>query len=205
MSGSQRFLAATLAAAATACGLLIADFATDGPVVGRNAELAGWFAANASPRLTTVVHAVTWAGNWMALAALVVVAAVLLWMLRRPRGAAALCASALGAEILAAGLKFLFHEFVSRHGGVRLLVSGHAAGAAAVYGVLLYLAAERRSAAVRLAAALCFVLVITAIGFCRLYVGAHHISDVLVGATLGIAVAASALLLTAATRTTRGA
>lgn len=195
MNREQRLLLATCAAAVALCALAVADFVVGGPLVRHAGRLAAWFAAHQSPRRSTVAHAVAWVGNAFTLAGLVVVASgVLLWR-RRPAVALALCAAALGAEVAAAGLKVVFHHRHPSGVDVDLLPSGHAAGSAAVYGSLLYLAVRSRSAVARVVALVLFVALVSAISAARLYVAAHHVSDIAVGATLGIAAAGFALLV----------
>lgn len=65
--------------------------------------------------------------------------------------------------------------------------SGHSMASLVVYGMLAYLVivAVKGRKRIQLAAALCAILLILAIGFSRLYLGVHYFSDVVGGFTAG--------------------
>src|SRR5439155_17690729 len=66
--------------------------------------------------------------------------------------------------------------------------SGHAAGSAVGYGMLAYCLALRwRTWRRRLPLVGVLVLLVLLIGFSRLYLGVHYLSDVLAGYALGLA------------------
>jgi undecaprenyl-diphosphatase len=64
--------------------------------------------------------------------------------------------------------------------------SGHAAGSAAVYGALAFLLGRRLGRGGRIACAAVFVALVCVIGFTRLYLEVHYLSDVLAGFSIGI-------------------
>ncbi len=73
--------------------------------------------------------------------------------------------------------------------------SGHAAGSAAVYALALYLLARHAPPRWQVLAAAGYVALVATIGFSRLYLEVHYLSDVLAGFTLGIAWASACLFL----------
>ena len=107
--------------------------------------------------------------------------------------------ASLGIEIVNAVLKLLFHrprpELAYVHLDTYSFPSGHAAGATAIYGVVVYLLVRDRRTSARVAAALGFIALILLVGFSRLYLEAHYLSDVLAGCSLGAAWACAALFV----------
>jgi membrane-associated phospholipid phosphatase len=66
--------------------------------------------------------------------------------------------------------------------------SGHAMGSMAFYGLLAYLAIQRLSTwRWRVAVVIAMVFLILLIGFSRMYLGVHYLSDVLAGYAAGFA------------------
>ena len=99
-----------------------------------------------------------------------------------------LIAVAGGIEVLNALLKLLFHrprpELAFVHLDTYSFPSGHAAGSAAIYSMLAVLAARGVRTRGRVLVGSADALVLT-IGFSRLYLGAHYLSDALAGLALG--------------------
>jgi undecaprenyl-diphosphatase len=96
-----------------------------------------------------------------------------------------------GAAVIAYAVKVAVGR--GRHRNVGLFASaahlgypsGHATLAAAVYGTAGLLLARRvRTPTRRAAAAACFALAVV-VGFSRLYLGRHYLSDVIAGTALG--------------------
>lgn len=144
------------------------------------------------PRETQVMEVVTFFGGgiWIATVS-AVVAAALGWM-KRWRDVVVLLTAVVGADLLMQALKLLVHrarpEFVRPliHAGGYSFPSGHATTSVALYLVLALLSfgwVRRRAARVCILAG---ALTLSAlIGFSRLYLGVHYLSDVLAGFVLG--------------------
>jgi undecaprenyl-diphosphatase len=182
-------VAVLLGSSLVAFAHLVEDYLTGDPIVRWDVELARWLHEHSSSPLVSLFEVVTLAGNVVVLAILCVVA--LAYLLRRGafNDAALLVMVAVGIELLNALLKLVFHrprpELAFIHLDTYSFPSGHAAGSSAIYGVLAYLTlrhvrGRRGVLAVAAAAAL-----VAAIGFSRLYLGAHYLSDVLAGLSLG--------------------
>jgi undecaprenyl-diphosphatase len=191
---------ATIFALATGAFLhVVEDYLDSDPIVRWDVEFSRWLHVHSDGALLSFFKVVTWAGNVAFLALLV--AAVSLFLLRRRRvnDAALVLASAAGIELLNGGLKLLFHrprpELAYVHLDTYSFPSGHAAGTAAVYGVILYVLARRRSNRARVLAVVGYVLLTAVVAFSRLYLEVHYLSDVLAGASLGAAWASGSLFV----------
>jgi undecaprenyl-diphosphatase len=145
------------------------------------------------PWLTSVFSAITQLGNSVPIIVISVVAlAVLAWR-RRFADMLFLLAAVLGAHLITTWVKLL----VARHRPVLddplaigtgfSFPSGHALVSTALYGAIALLIAaplEPRARRFVLAAA---VALVGLIGFSRLYLGVHYLSDVLAGFAIGLA------------------
>lgn len=78
--------------------------------------------------------------------------------------------------------------------------SGHAAGSFALYGFLAYVASRQLNRRSAIAARLICVVLIGLIGFSRLFLGVHYLSDVLAGYCIGALCMLIAILIARATR-----
>jgi membrane-associated phospholipid phosphatase len=172
-------------------------------IVHVDGRLAAALHAQATPAATTGFEVVTLLGSTAVLFAVTAVAAGYLARLGRRRDASFLILVFAGAEALTWSLKAIFErprptfDDPIATASSFSFPSGHALVSFAVYGVLAYVLLEslrsRRTRAACLAAA---AVVVTAIGFSRLYLGVHYLSDVLAG----YAVAFAWLLLIALVR-----
>src|SRR5262249_12973217 len=138
-------------------------------------------------------------GNVAFLAVLIVAVALFLLRRRMVNEAVFVCVAALGIEGLNAVLKLGFHrprpELAYVHLDTYSFPSGHTTGATAIFAMLLYVVARHRGALVRIACAAAFVVIVGVIGFSRLYLEEHYLSDVLAGISLGAAWAAACLFV----------
>jgi membrane-associated phospholipid phosphatase len=187
----QVVLGLLFAGAMAAFAHVVEDYLTGDPIVRWDVEFSRWLHQHSSPALVSVFNVVTLAGTVVVLAA--VTAAVALYLLRRRRlnEAALLCAAALGIEVVNSILKLVFHrprpELAYVHLDTYSFPSGHAAGSAAIYGIVFYLLARSMATRGRALCAVAYVLLVGVIAFSRLYLEAHYLSDVLAGLSLGFA------------------
>ena len=192
-------LAVAFVAAVAAFGHVVEDYLTGDPIVRWDVDLARWLHEHSSQTLVNLFQVVTWAGNAIVLA-LVTAAALAFLLRRRLLGTAVLVlAVAAGIEVLNAGLKLVFHrprpELAFVHLDTYSFPSGHAMISTATYGAFAYLAWSRlQTRRSRLTLAVGTSLLVALIGFSRLYLGAHYLSDVLAGLSLGLAWTAGWLL-----------
>ena len=162
-------------------------------------EFSRWLHVHANGTLTSFFKVVTYAGN---------VAFLALFTSRSRRTSCGapgstrpsfVLVSALGIEPLNAVLKLVFHrqrpELAYVHLDTYSFPSGHATGATAIYGVVIYLLVRDRLRSTRIMAGVGFVALIALVGFSRLYLEAHYLSDVLAGCSLGAAWACATLFV----------
>jgi undecaprenyl-diphosphatase len=137
---------------------------------------------------------ITWLGNFVTLLAVTLVAVTVLWRRRQQTDAVFVALAFLGAQVLANGMKLGFRRerpFFSDPLATESTFSfpsGHALVSLAVYGSIALLLAPRSSSPARRALLLGgTALLVVAIGFSRLYLGVHFLSDVLAGFAAGAA------------------
>ena len=157
-------------------------------------RLADWLHEHATPLWTDFFEKVTWLGNVPVLAVVAVIAAVVLAYKRQIAELQLFVLAAVGTEILTTGLKLgfqrerpFFPDPLATETSYSF-PSGHSSVSLAVYGTLGYIAARhlstRRAQIAILAAA---ATVVGLIGFSRLYLGVHFLSDVIAGFSVALA------------------
>lgn len=154
--------------------------------------VAAWLAAHRTGWLTGGMRAVTWLGSgWVTVPALVLAALLApLWRDRR-RTVALVLAVSVGSALLVAAGKLLtvrprpvVGEVLTTATGYAF-PSGHSAQAAAAYGMLALLVSLRVGRAMKPLVWLAAAAVALLVGFSRLYLGVHWLTDVLAGFALG--------------------
>jgi undecaprenyl-diphosphatase len=163
-------------------------------LVGLDTWLANALHASLVPSATTAFSAVTMLGSTLVLALVAgVTAAYLVWR-GRGRDAALVAVAFAGAQLLTWILKGTFErprptfDDPIATAGWFSFPSGHALSSIAVYGTLAYLlAGALRSRRARAAGLAGVALLVAAIGFSRLYLGVHYLTDVLAGYSAGLA------------------
>jgi len=125
----------------------------------------------------------------------VVFGAIALWLVwrGRPRTAAFVAVTMLGSALLNMGVKAAVHRArpvlpdpVAHAKGLSF-PSGHAQSAVVAFGLLLLLAWPSLRRAARVAASVAAAALVLGIGFSRVALGVHFVSDVLAGCALGAA------------------
>ena len=179
-----------LAAACAWAFVAIADaMAEAGRLSRTDLTTAAWLQRHGTEKGESIFVGVSWLGSEI-LVPLFAVPAVILLRRREWQRLALLSIASVGVWPLNMLLKIAFHrtrpsfatEFVTD--GSFSFPSGHAMESIVIYGVLAFLAVERhpsRRTVVRLA----WLGLAALIGFSRLYLGVHYISDVLAGFAAG--------------------
>jgi membrane-associated phospholipid phosphatase len=193
------FLLLVFLGAVAAFGHIVEDYLTGDPLVRWDVEFSRWLHEHSSPTLVSVFNVFTYAGSVPVLGLLTFTVALLLLRRSRLDEAALLCVAALGIEIVNPILKIIFHrprpQLAYVHLDTYSFPSGHAAGSAAVYALVLYLLARHARPRWQVFAAVGYVVLVVSVGFSRLYLEVHYLSDVLAGLSLGAAWASAWLFV----------
>jgi membrane-associated phospholipid phosphatase len=187
-------LAGTLALSSLLFLLLAVNVAGGGPIVSLDSSVAMWLHTHSTGFATDVISAVTQLGGATVLLAITLVAAVALLLSRRAAHAALMGAALAGGEGLNMALKAAFErprpsfaDPIATAAGFSF-PSGHAMVSLTVYGALAYVAAAgTNSRAARVLIFAAAATLVLAIGFSRLYLGVHYVSDVLAAFGAGLA------------------
>ena len=165
-------------------------------------RLADWLHQHASPGWTSFFERVTWLGNGPVLVVVTLAAGIVLWRKRWLTDLVLLILAGVGTKILTVGLKQGFERerpfFPNPLASATSysFPSGHASVSLAVYGTIGFIAArhlsDRRARVAVLAAA---AVLVGLIGFSRLYLGVHFLSDVIAGFSVGLAWVALCVVL----------
>lgn len=164
------------------------------PLLAVDRQVAAWLngVVTGNPLLVSVLGVVTDLGNAPACALVLSTTAVVLLVRREARLAGYVAVTGLGVGVLIPAVKALVGRLrpvvelpIAAESG-HSFPSGHALGSVVTYGVLLlvFLPAVPRRARRPLIAVT--VLLLVAIGFTRLALGVHYLSDVLAGWLLGL-------------------
>jgi membrane-associated phospholipid phosphatase len=173
--------------------VLAAQVLMQGPVAQVDQQVTLYLAAHRQPWLTPVMLWIADAHETVKL--LAVTALVAMWRgWRRDVGALRLLPVIPAAMLLNVALKNVFqrprpllHEPLV-HLSTYSFPSGHAVASTVFYGVMCMLVfTHARSRAVRWVAAVFAVVMVLLVAFCRVYLGAHYLSDVIAGVAVGIA------------------
>jgi membrane-associated phospholipid phosphatase len=175
-------------------GAIAEDVVTGDPLTVVEAQLSGWLHANSTPLLTALFARITLLGS--TLLASVIAGLVALYLLSRRQlywfGAFVL--SVYGGMILNRLLKYSFQRARPRFDDPIFsftgysFPSGHTMTATVVYGAIaVVLFTRNKHRAVRVVFIASATLLIGLVGFSRIYLGAHYLSDVLGAIAEGLA------------------
>lgn len=165
-------------------------------------RVANWLHERATPAWTEFFEAVTALGNVPVLITVTLVAALVLAWRRQLAELQLLLLVVIGAQVLTLGLKLgfrrerpFFADPLATESSYSF-PSGHATVSLAVYGTLaLILARHVRPISARLAILAAAAALAGLIGFSRLYLGVHFLSDVIAGFSLAVAWITTCMLL----------
>ncbi len=178
------------------------DLREGAPLTLVDVQFSNWLHAHASRKLTIFMLAITRLHSPGCISAMTLALALYLLWRRHPYWLLALLLSVFGGMLLNVLLKNIFHRARPRFDNQILTLtsygfpSGHTMAATCFYGSLAALAVWKLKAwRWRLAAVAIAGLLIMLVGFSRIYLGAHYLSDVL--GAMGEGLAWLALCLTA--------
>jgi membrane-associated phospholipid phosphatase len=164
------------------------------PLTITDARFSMWLHAHGSPLLTRAMFVATSFGSTVLVSCIsIAVGLYLLWR-RRLFWLAALVLSVPGGALLNRFLKYVFQRPRPHFDDPILRLtsysfpSGHTMMATVLYGVLAaYLISRTESFGMRVVVILSAIVLIATVGFSRIYLGAHYLSDVLGAMAEGLA------------------
>ncbi|MBO0933501.1 phosphatase PAP2 family protein [Fibrella aquatilis] len=178
-------------------GLLLSEVAENivkaEPMVQIDNLFTHWLFQGRSSRLSQLFYGITWFGSRPATVGFTLLGSIVLLWQRQRRNALILWLLLGGVSLFVQVGKRTFirprPQEVAYYPEVGYsFPSGHSAVSMTLYGLLAYWAIRRlRSATARLLMGLVAVCLILTVGFSRIYLGVHFLSDVLGGYLLGIA------------------
>ena len=147
-----------------------------------------------TPNFTKTMLFITYLGNWQVVFLGAALASFILLLLKKRQHVVALVASVVGGEFLVASSKILFHRLrppllnaIIQENGYSF-PSGHSLVSVTFYGIIGYFIFKSvRSKLAKVATFLGTILIISLIGFSRMYLGVHYPTDVLGGHVAGLA------------------
>ncbi|NOY87650.1 MAG: phosphatase PAP2 family protein [Deltaproteobacteria bacterium] len=168
----------------------IEDFVTKGVILAADVRIANLLYSFRNPHLTAILLWVTLLGNWQIAAGVILTATALLLLQARNGHAAGLWLSVSGSVLFTQLGKLAFHrpppsvaEYLETSYS---FPSGHASIAVGLYGYLIYLLwCSSWSWRRKILLSSLGMTAILAIGFSRIYLGLHYLSDVWSGYLLG--------------------
>ena len=180
--------------AALAAGVLTADVLGHYGLARADPHVTAWVVAHRAGWLTSILRVVTWLGS-LAVIVPVAVLAGIFFVLRWHRWwPVALLAVTIAGAV---GLYHLVKYLVGRprpppaiwigHFSGASFPSGHAVQSVACYATLALIVGAGRPPRVKIAVGGVAALVVLVVGFSRIYLGAHWLTDVLGGYALGVA------------------
>ncbi len=188
----QRRLALVITAAvlsAIAFARIAEDYLTNDPLARWDVSFARWLSGERSTLGTDLFRVLTFLGSPAAVLTIAAAVCIVLYRRRQLVEAVLLPVVLGGGELLNLILKLSFHRSRPELGFVELdtysFPSGHAMISTAGYGALTYLAWIHLGNGRRLMLLAGTLVLVALIGFSRLYLGVHYLSDVLAGVAGG--------------------
>jgi membrane-associated phospholipid phosphatase len=175
-------------------GEISEDIKNGEPLTIVDVQISNWLHTHSSPQLTTAFLIVTSFGSTILVSIIGVAAGLYFLWRRQPYWVSAIWTSVFGGMLLNRFLKLVFYRPRPRFDDVILAFtgysfpSGHTMAATVLYGVLAVLLMTKvRRTRFKVLVAISAGLLIGLVGFSRMYLGAHYLSDVLGAFAEGLA------------------
>lgn len=153
-------------------------------------QIAAFFLAGRSYLGIKIFALISFFGNWAFLLPLMFIILYILFIKNKREFITPFFLTVIGAEAVTFFAKLIFRR--ARPFGAALaetdfsFPSGHATIAAAFYGYLAYILIKLLPAKYKWPVIILTIIIAASIGFSRLYLGVHYLSDVLAGYLIGL-------------------
>lgn len=192
--------------------VLVALVGSQSPVLAVDRRVTAWLngAVTGNPVLVAVLERITMLGGPTASWVILTTLTVALLIRRQWRLACFVAVTGLGAAVLSPAVKLLVGRLRPTVGTPLVSVgdpsfpSGHALGSLVTYGVLLLVLLPLLGRRARNPVIVAVAVLVVAIGFTRLALGVHYLTDVLAGWLLGLGWLAAATIAFQAWRRAAG-
>jgi membrane-associated phospholipid phosphatase len=153
-------------------------------------QIASWFLNNRSYFGINIFTIISFFGNWRFLLPLMFIIVLILFFKNKKKFIIPFISVVLGAEIITLLGKLWFQRprpmfEVFKEIGFSF-PSGHATIAVAFYGYLAFILIKLSNNKYKLLIIISTIVIIALVGFSRLYLGVHYLSDILVGYLIGL-------------------
>ncbi|MEK7624966.1 MAG: phosphatase PAP2 family protein [Patescibacteria group bacterium] len=160
-------------------------------IIATDLQLSAFLISIRDAFTVKVFIGITWLGEIPTVLVLALAVSILLWQSKKFLPIIALWITIIGSESVTFALKLLLHRPRPLNAAIletsNSFPSGHATIAVAFYGFLAFLLLQKISRKLHRSLIITLTsIIILAIGFSRLYLGVHYLSDVLAGYLVGL-------------------
>jgi len=166
---------------------LIQDILTADPIAFLDVNITSLLYTFRNPILVDIFYWITLLGNWQVILSIFIISSILLWLWQKKNYLAPFWLGFIGNNLFVYLTKIIVHRPRLQTEAIYVsdsfsFPSGHAALSFFIYGFLAYVLIKgAKKKKQKLLITLIAILLIALIGFSRLYLGMHLLSDVLAG------------------------
>ncbi len=202
---------AVLIAASAAFAVIADSVMTTAPILKQDMQVSVWLHTRNTPLFMALLLAITDLHSPVGMSILSAIVAIALWRSQHRYWLLSLLLAVPGGMIINTAIKYVVHRSRPVFDDPVLTLtsasfpSGHTAGATLFYGFLAaFMAYNMKNAWARALAILACGFMVAVVGFSRIYLGAHYLSDVLAAMSMSTAWLVLCLLFARALAQHRG-